>query len=77
MRSPLAHVVSLSHELMFRDRGINAGSKADMDDLNAALTATRIKLDDIIDSTWGFNDAGMALRHVWEGKQVGKVVIEL
>ncbi|KAK3712765.1 hypothetical protein LTR37_008855 [Vermiconidia calcicola] len=58
-------------------RGINAGSKADMNDLTAALTATRIKFDDIIDSTWAFDKADEALQYVWEGKQVGKVVIQI
>ncbi|KAK3691820.1 hypothetical protein LTR37_018419 [Vermiconidia calcicola] len=58
-------------------RGINAGSKADMDDLTAALTATRIKFDDIIDSIWAFDKADEALQYVWEGKQVGKVVIQI
>ncbi|KAL8996977.1 MAG: hypothetical protein Q9169_003628 [Polycauliona sp. 2 TL-2023] len=58
-------------------RGINAGSKLDMDDLCTALTATKITFDDIIDSTWTFDDANEALQYVWEGKQVGKVVIEI
>ena len=59
------------------DRGIDAGSKSDMDDLCTALTATQIKLDDIIDSTWAFDDADKALQYLWEGKQVGKLVIEI
>ncbi|KAL8887252.1 MAG: hypothetical protein Q9215_005161 [Flavoplaca cf. flavocitrina] len=58
-------------------RGINAGSKSDVDDLCTALTATQIKLDDIIDSTWAFDDADKALQYLWEGKQVGKLVIEI
>lgn len=61
----------------FRDRGINAGSKTDMDDLSAALTATRINLDDIIDSTWAFDNANEAIKYLWEGMQVGKVVIQI
>ena len=48
-----------------------------MDDLCTALTATQIKLDDIIDSTWAFDDADKALQYLWEGKQVGKLVIEI
>ena len=48
-----------------------------MDDLTAALTATRIKFDDIIDSIWAFDKADEALQYVWEGKQVGKVVIQI
>lgn len=48
-----------------------------MDDLSTALTATKIIFDDIIDSTWGFDKADEALQYVWEGKQVGKVVIQI
>jgi len=59
------------------DRGINAGSKQDMDDLCAAFTATKIKLDDIIDSTWDFEQAEEALQYLGDGKQVGKVVIKM
>ena len=59
------------------DRGINAGSKADMDDLCAALSATRIRFDDIIDSTFPFEKANEAIQYIWEGRQVGKLVIKL
>lgn len=48
-----------------------------MDDLSAALTATRINLDDIIDSTWAFDNANEAIKYLWEGMQVGKVVIQI
>lgn len=48
-----------------------------MDDLSSALTTTRIKFDDIIDSTWAFDNAEEALQYLWEGKQVGKVVIQI
>ena len=48
-----------------------------MDDLSAAITATNLKFDDIIDSTWAFEDADAALQYLWEGKQVGKVVIQI
>ncbi|KAI7191685.1 hypothetical protein KC316_g6661 [Hortaea werneckii] len=58
-------------------RGINAGSKSDLDDLCRALTATRIRLDDIIDSVWSFEKAEEALQYLWEGKQIGKLVIEI
>lgn len=49
----------------------------DMDDLSTALMTTRIKFDDIIDSTWTFDNADMAIQHIWEGKHVGKVVIQI
>ncbi|KAI7158869.1 hypothetical protein KC349_g4576 [Hortaea werneckii] len=58
-------------------RGINAGSKSDLDDLSRALAATRIRLDDIIDSVWSFDKAEEALQYLWEGKQIGKLVIEI
>ena len=49
----------------------------DMDDLSDALTATRIRFDDIIDSTWAFDKADEALQYLWEGKQMGKIVIQI
>lgn len=49
----------------------------DMDDLSAALAAMRIKFDDIIDSTWAFENAEGALQYLWEGKQVGKIIIQI
>jgi len=49
----------------------------DLDELSAALTATRITFDDIIDSTWTFDNADEALQYLWQGKQVGKVVIQI
>ena len=59
------------------DRGINAGSKNDMDDLCSALSATQMRIDDIIDSIYPFEKADEAMEHIWQGKQVGKVVIRL
>ncbi|GES62134.1 alcohol dehydrogenase [Aspergillus terreus] len=56
-------------------RGINAGSKHDMDDLCAALTATQIRFDDIIDSVEPFEKADEAIEYIWQGKQIGKVVL--
>ena len=57
------------------DRGINAGSKNDMDDLCAAMSATQMRINDIIDSIYPFEKADEAIEHIWQGKQVGKVVI--
>lgn len=48
-----------------------------MDDLCAALSATKIQLDDIIDSVKPFEEADEAIEYVWQGKQVGKVVLRL
>ncbi|KAM0348262.1 hypothetical protein ACHAPU_004230 [Fusarium lateritium] len=58
-------------------RGINAGSKDDQDELMAAISATQMTFEDILDSTWSFDKAEEAIEYVWQGKQVGKVVIKL
>ncbi|CAM1507795.1 Fc.00g046430.m01.CDS01 [Cosmosporella sp. VM-42] len=58
-------------------RGINAGSRHDMEDLCAALSATEIRFDDIIDSVFPFEKAEEAIEYIWQGKQVGKLVIRL
>ena len=33
--------------------------------------------EDIIDSVWSFKEADEAIEYVWQGKQVGKVIIDL
>jgi Zn-dependent alcohol dehydrogenase len=48
-----------------------------MDDLCAAMSATQMRVDDIIDSIYPFEKADEAMEHIWQGKQVGKVVIHL
>jgi threonine dehydrogenase-like Zn-dependent dehydrogenase len=58
-------------------RGINAGSKDDQDELMAAISTTQMTFEDILDSTWSSDKADEAIEYVWQGKQVGKVVIEL
>lgn len=58
-------------------RGINGGSRTDQEELVAALEATRIRFHDIIDSVCPFEEAGKAIDYLWQGKQVGKIVIEL
>lgn len=58
-------------------RGINAGSKQDQDDLCAALSATRLRFDDIIDRTYPFEEAEEAIDSIWQGKVVGKIVMTL
>lgn len=59
------------------NRGINAGSKQDMDDLVAAISATQMTFDDIIDSVYPFDKADEAIEFIWQGRQVGKLVIRL
>lgn len=58
-------------------RGINAGSRDDMDDLCAALSATQMRLDDIVDKTYTFDQGDEAIEDVWQGRLVGKLVIRL
>ena len=43
----------------------------------AAVSATQMTFEDILDSTWPFEKAEEAIDYVWQGKQVGKVVITL
>lgn len=49
----------------------------DLDNLCAALSATRIKFDDIIDSVLPFDQAEAAIEQLWQGKVVGKIVLQL
>ncbi|KAJ5084126.1 hypothetical protein NUU61_008705 [Penicillium alfredii] len=58
-------------------RGINAGSKYDMEDLCAALSATQMPLDDLIDTVFPFQQAEEAIECIWQGKQIGKLVLRL
>lgn len=48
-----------------------------MKDLCAALTATHIRFDDIIDSVESFEKADEAIEYIWKGKQIGKLVLRL
>ncbi|KAK5164124.1 uncharacterized protein LTR77_010215 [Saxophila tyrrhenica] len=58
-------------------RGINAGSRHDQEDLCAAISAMGMRFDDIIDSTFPFDEAEEAVESIWQGKQVGKVVVKI
>jgi hypothetical protein len=49
----------------------------DMEDLCAALSATGIQFDDIIDSVQPFESAEEAVEKVWQGEVVGKLVLVL
>ena len=48
-----------------------------MEDLCAALSATQMPLRDIVDSVFSFEQADEALQYLREGKQVGKLVIQI
>ncbi|KGO72141.1 Polyketide synthase, enoylreductase [Penicillium italicum] len=58
-------------------RGINAGSKHDMEDFCAALSTAQIPLHDLIDKVFLFEQAEEAVEYVWQGKQVGKIVLRI
>ena len=58
-------------------RGINAGPVSDMDDLCAALEATQMQFEDIIDEVYPFDKAEEALQSLWDGKVVGKILLRL
>ena len=58
-------------------RGINCGPPAYMDNLSAALEATNMQLDDIIDKIYPFSEAEEAVQSLWDGKVVGKIVLRL
>lgn len=48
-----------------------------MEDLQAALSAVETPLNDLIDRTFPFEQAEEAVEYVWQGKQVGKIVLTL
>lgn len=48
-----------------------------MEDLCEALSAHQTPLDDLIDRVFPFEEAEEALQFVWEGKQIGKVVLQV
>ncbi|KAI5457338.1 hypothetical protein BGZ63DRAFT_417077 [Mariannaea sp. PMI_226] len=73
----LKELIPLSIDRRIILRGIDAGSKHDQDDLCAAISATQMTFDDIIDSVQPFEKADEAVQYIWEGKQVGKLVITL
>jgi NADPH:quinone reductase-like Zn-dependent oxidoreductase len=48
-----------------------------MDDLCAAISVTRLHFDDIIDQVFPFDKADKALDYIWQGKQIGKLIIQI
>lgn len=56
-------------------RGVNAGSKHDMEDFCAALTVSGTRLHDLIDRSFSFEEAEEAVEYVWQGKQIGKIAL--
>ncbi|PWY87954.1 alcohol dehydrogenase [Aspergillus sclerotioniger CBS 115572] len=58
-------------------RGINAGSKHDMEDFCAALSASQMPLQDLVDKVFPFEQAEDAVEYIWQGKHIGKIVLQL
>jgi hypothetical protein len=48
-----------------------------MEDFCAAVSASQLQLDDLIDSVWKFEQAEEAVEYIWQGKQVGKLVLRV
>lgn len=48
-----------------------------MEDFCAALSASQMPLDDLIDSVFPFEEAEEAVEYIWQGKQIGKLVLRL
>jgi Zn-dependent alcohol dehydrogenase len=46
-----------------------------MEDLCTALSEAQTPLNDLIDKTFPFEQAEEAVEYVWQGKQVGKIVL--
>ncbi|KAG9255470.1 putative alcohol dehydrogenase [Emericellopsis atlantica] len=58
-------------------RGINAGSVNDLNDLTDAVTATNLTFDDIVENVYDFQQAEEAVQRIWEGRQIGKLVLQI
>jgi NADPH:quinone reductase-like Zn-dependent oxidoreductase len=48
-----------------------------MEDFCAALEAAQTPLNDLIDKVFPFEQADDAIEYVWQGKQIGKIVLRL
>jgi NADPH:quinone reductase-like Zn-dependent oxidoreductase len=60
-------------------RGINVGSRLDFEEMNNVIASTGMRFEDVIDRTFGFEQEAVeaAFDYLWQGKHVGKVVIEV
>jgi NADPH:quinone reductase-like Zn-dependent oxidoreductase len=48
-----------------------------MEDFCAALEAAQTPLKDLIDKVFPFEQADDAVEYVWQGRQIGKIVLRL
>lgn len=55
-------------------KGISVGSRAQFEDMNAAISAHGLK--PVIDKIFAFDDAAHAIRHLASGQHFGKIVID-
>lgn len=58
-------------------RGINVGSRLELEQLNRVIEANQMSFQELIDKRFPFSQASDAFRYLWSGKHVGKVVIEV
>lgn len=58
-------------------RGICCGSKLDFEKMNSMIAATGLRVEDVIDRKFSFDQAAEAVKYLWSGKHVGKVVVEV
>jgi NADPH:quinone reductase-like Zn-dependent oxidoreductase len=58
-------------------RGINVGSRLEFEQLNRVVAANEMTFQELIDKRYPFEQAADAFAHLWSGKHVGKVVIEI
>ncbi|CAI7664190.1 unnamed protein product [Penicillium discolor] len=49
----------------------------DMEDFCAALSVAQTPLDDLVDVIFPFEEAEQAVKYLWLGKQVGKIVLRI
>lgn len=58
-------------------RGINVGSKQDFEEMNHFIELHQLRFQELIDRTFGFEDAEDAIEYVGKAGPFGKVVIEV
>lgn len=45
--------------------------------MNRAIAANEMRFTDVIDRTFQFDEATVAMEYLWSGQHVGKVVIQV
>ena len=57
-------------------RGVNVGSRLELEQLNRVISANQMRFGEIIDRKFSFGQASEAFAYLWSGKHIGKIVIE-